>query len=173
MSQKFHRGDLVHVAKDLGPSMSHFTADVDAIVLGSYNDLYSSEGSGRGYALWLKGVGKSSWYDEDQLTLLEHGREDLLQKWTAERTAADKLHGDLDWIFTHGDEVLKGAHSASVEALAACFGERNLWGSQGEGVTYYMNALHTLALALPFLRANDKEGWLRWCEERNGGDDGR
>lgn len=36
--QKFHKGDHVRVAKDLGPRMSHFKNDCDAIVISSYDD---------------------------------------------------------------------------------------------------------------------------------------
>lgn len=37
---EFIMGDYVRVAKDLGPTMSHFTSDCDAIVLYSYADIY-------------------------------------------------------------------------------------------------------------------------------------
>lgn len=40
MTHKFHKGDLVHVAADLGMSMDHFAKDIDAIVIGSYRDQY-------------------------------------------------------------------------------------------------------------------------------------
>lgn len=74
MSQKFHRGDLVHVAADLGPTMSHFSgADSDALIVGSYEDQYPGGSGRKQYTLWLlpEGRGTSSWYHEDQLTLLK------------------------------------------------------------------------------------------------------
>ena len=40
MEQKFKKGDYVRVTKNLGPMMSHFKSDCNAIVMGSYNDRY-------------------------------------------------------------------------------------------------------------------------------------
>jgi hypothetical protein len=164
MSQKFHRGDLVHVAKDLGPSMFHFTADVDAIVIGSYQDQYGG-GHTKDYTLYLKGSGECSWYHESQLELLETGKHGLLDEWKAAKAAEDKLKGDIDWIFAHGSEVLRGAHGATVATLAKGVGVTNLWGSHGEGIAYHENAMRVLSLAEPFLERGDKAGWLAFCEQ--------
>lgn len=161
-SQEFHKGDWVQIAKDLGPGMRHFTADCEAIVIGSYNDQYGG-GNINSYTLHLKGRGQTSWYYENQLTLIEKDRSDKLAEWEAAEKAEHKEKGDLDWIFAHGDEVLKSAHGATIAALAECFGLTNLWGNHGEGLVYYENALKTLALAEPFIRAGDKDGWLAMC----------
>ena len=162
--QKFHKGDLVHVAKNLGSHMSHFKSDVDAIVIGSYSDQFGGDDTSS-YTLHLKGSGESSWYEEHQLALIEKNRIDLLEQWEAERKAECKLKSDLDWIFRHGNEVLKSAHGASVQALASCFGLDNLWGSRGEGVVWHQNAMQTMAIAEPFLEDGDKDGWLKLCEK--------
>ena len=160
--QKFQKGDWVQVAKDLGPSMSQFTADCEAIVLGSYADQYGGNNHDS-YSLHIKGKGHVSWYHEPQLTLIESGRLDKLAEWEAEQEAERKQASDMDWIFANGADVLKSAHGATVQALAECFGLTNLWGSHGEGVTYYSNAIGTLKLAEPFLLAGDKEGWLAYA----------
>ena len=72
--QTFHAGDLVRVAKDLGPHMSHFRGDCDAVVVGSYADQYGCQPRqrqlARQYTLRLEGAGRASWYDEEQLTLI-------------------------------------------------------------------------------------------------------
>ena len=161
--KKFNKGDLVHVAKDLGPSMRHFTADIDAIVIGSYNDLYGG-GCTRDYSLHLKGHGKVSWYHENQLELLERNRGDLLATWEAEQEAERKQKADLDWIFENGPEVLSSAHGASIEALGKCVGMTNLWGSHGEGFIYMQNAFAILSVAAPFLESRNKAGWLELCQ---------
>lgn len=161
--QQFHKGDWVRVAKDLGPGMSHFTADCEAIVIGSYADQYGG-GDRNSYTLHLKGRGQCSWYYGEQLTLIESGRLDKLQTWEEEAEAERKQKSDLDWIFANGEAVAKKPHGASIEALAACFGLTNLWGRNGEGITYYMNAKGTLELAAPYLNAGDKAGWLARCE---------
>ena len=167
MTQKFHKGDLVHVVKDLGPSMSHFTSDVDAIVIGSYKDQYGGSNE-HSYTIHLKGGGKCSWYDEHQLELIEANRIDLLDAWEAEQKAEQEQKSDIDWIFENGPDVAKSPHGASVARLARDVGIDNLWGSRGEGMTYYANSMAVLALALPFLVAKDKSGWQNLCSSTNG-----
>jgi hypothetical protein len=170
--QKFKNGDLVRVAKDLGPRMSHFTADCDAIVIGSYADQFGGGSDDddedsraqHQYTLYLKDEGETSWYEEDQLTLIESGRRDKLKEWKAASKAEAKQKGDLDWIFANGPAVAEKPHGASIQALAECFGLTNLWGRNGEGITYYSNAMGTLELAAPYLKAGDKAGWLARCE---------
>lgn len=59
----FTRGDFVHIVADLGPMMSHFRADADAIVL---------RRSGSQYALLFPDTGEEcSWYEEHQLILMQ------------------------------------------------------------------------------------------------------
>ena len=164
MSQKFQKGDLVHVAKDLGSSMSHFTADIDAIVIGSYQDQFGG-GNTKDYTLHLKGHGQVSWYQESQLELLERNRGDLLANWEAEQETERKQKSDIDWIFANGPDVLKETHGASVATLARGLGITNLWGFHGEGLAYYENSMRVLALAAPFLEGKDKAGWLALCEK--------
>jgi hypothetical protein len=166
----FRVGDLVHIAKDLGPMMRHFTADCDAIILElgrerSHNvDGSESDPLDRLCVLYIKGHGQTAWYHLRQLTLLEHNRCDLLKVWKDEQEAEDKMHGDLDWIFANGLAVTQGADGATIGALATCLGVTNLWGSRGEGMTYYLNAIQILHLAAPYLKTNDKAGWLAFCK---------
>lgn len=76
-SQKFHRGDRVLVARDLGTSMKHFSgAGCEALVEGSYEDLCHGRTSGeKSYGLYIFDGGKrphsSSWYYESQLSLVK------------------------------------------------------------------------------------------------------
>ena len=104
--QKFHKGDLVQIAKDLGPTMDHFTSDCEAIVIGSYSDQFGG-GDTKNYTLHLKGMGKTSWYEEWQLTLIKKNQIGLLDQWEEEEEAERKEKSNLDWIFEHGKEVLK------------------------------------------------------------------
>jgi len=164
MKQKFQYGDLVKVAKDLGPSMSHFTADCDAIVIGSYADQFGGDNT-KDYTLHLKDRGTSSWYKGHQLTLIKHNQEDLLKRWENEANAESEMKANLDWIFANGEELFCNPHGASIHALAACFGVTNLSGSHGEGFVYFENMLYTLDLVSPFLITEDKEGWLKKAEE--------
>jgi hypothetical protein len=165
-TQLFKMGDLVKIAKDLVPAMSHFDADCEAIVIGSYADQYGGDNH-NSYTLYLKGGGKTSWYDGEQLTLIEANQTSKLKAWEEEVEAERKQKSDLDWIFSHGDEVLMGPHGATVQALANCFGLTNLWGDRGEGITYSYNTAYTMALAEPYLKNSDKAGWLEACEKFN------
>ena len=81
MTQKFFAGDLVYVAKDLGPSMEHFESGQRAIVLYSYADKYDSVSCGntKDFGLYLIDSKRTvAWYHEHQLTLIEPDRFDLL-----------------------------------------------------------------------------------------------
>ena len=77
--------------------------------------------------------------------------------------AAAKQQSNIDWIFAHGKKVLASASSATIRALANNIGITNLWGSCGEGFTFYANARQVLQLAEPFLQTGDKEGWLTFA----------
>jgi hypothetical protein len=163
VTQKFNRGDHVKVADDLGPSMSHFQSGCEAIVIGSYRDQYGGGANNeKEYTLHIKGGGQSSWYREHQLTLIEASRGDLLQEWEDEAEALHKQRSDLDWIFANGPEVSQKGYGSSVEALGKCVGINDLWGSHGEGMSYCVNSLSVLAAAEPFLRTQDKAGWLEF-----------
>lgn len=70
--QKFQRGDLVQIDEDLGYSMSHFTSNTRAVVVGSYDEQYGL-GNTKDYTLYIEGEGECSWYHEHQLTLIKSG----------------------------------------------------------------------------------------------------
>jgi hypothetical protein len=89
MTQKFFKGDLVQVGK-MPLSMSHFTGNCKAIVLGTYAEAFDERG-GRAEKAYTLNVlkrgdsGESSWYHEDQLTLIGADRFDLLPKGNLHR----------------------------------------------------------------------------------------
>lgn len=91
--QKFHKGDLVMITSEMPEFMSHFTAGVQAIVIGSYDDKYGGDyddeddGGEPKYDLYIKGEGAVSWYPESTLTLIETRRVDLLKQWRQEDRA--------------------------------------------------------------------------------------
>ncbi|MCP5006873.1 MAG: hypothetical protein GY941_23445 [Planctomycetes bacterium] len=162
--QKYHKGDHVMVAKDSGPSMSHFENDCEAIILYSYNDEYGG-GNVSIYGIYIKGRGQVAWYDESQLKLIELNRMDILKIWEKENQDEIDLKSNIDWIFENSESVLKEQHWSSISKLAECFGLNNLWGSKGEGFVWYENAMQTFKLAEPFLKEKNKKGWLDFCEQ--------
>lgn len=160
--QKFKKGDLVHIAKDLGQGMGHFESDCDVIVAYSYKEQYG-HGSPNSYGLFFRGQGTVSWYYDNQLTLIEANRLDLLQQWEDELNALKMQKSDLDWVFANGAEIAKNPNSYSMTALASCM-DINLWGVHGEGFAYAHNSRILLVVADHYLLNNDKEGWLELCQ---------
>ena len=75
---------------------------------------------------------------------------------------------DLDWIFNQGGEILRKATGATISALAKTLGICNLWGSHGEGFTYYQNAISILGMVEPFLKNKDKNGWMEYVKSFKG-----
>jgi hypothetical protein len=73
MKQKFRMLSFVHVCKEMPVDMQHFPYDFDAIIKGSYSQLYGGNNL-ESYSLYKikdgKVSGESSWYRENQLTLL-------------------------------------------------------------------------------------------------------
>jgi len=164
MKQRYNTGDHIMIAKNLGEGMSHFTNDAEAIVKYTYSQKFGGDNIDS-YCLFIKDHGETSWYHEHQLTLIEENRSDLLEIWEKEKEDEIKLKSDIDWIFDNGPVVADSPHGASVSTLASCFGLTNLWGSNGEGITYYTNSMGTLQIAKPFLLKKDKKGWLERCKE--------
>ena len=82
MAQKFFKGDRVRIARDLGPMMSHFEKDCEAIVMYSYAEQYGGSGKdAEQFSLYiLPNRGETSWYYANQLELIEPDRLDLLPK---------------------------------------------------------------------------------------------
>lgn len=89
MHQKYFRGYRVKIADKLPDCKSHFPTGIEAIIVGSYSDLYddmpdTDEGEEHEYAvLLLKEVpDHCAWYEESLLTLVSKDRilgEKLLQ----------------------------------------------------------------------------------------------
>jgi hypothetical protein len=67
--QKFPTGSRVHIAKDLGPTMSHFESDVDATVQYVYAHAFGGDNV-TSYSLNIDGYGSVAWYYENQLTAI-------------------------------------------------------------------------------------------------------
>lgn len=160
--QRFHKDDLVRVADDLGPGMSHFTSGCDAIVVGSYADKHGGDCTWD-YSLLLRDEGEVAWYSEHQLTLIDRSRADIRTAWIAALDDRFAQESDLEWIFSHGQEVIERWPSASLQALWACLFKTSMCGARGEGVVYDMNARALLSHAAPFLFAGDRPGWTAYC----------
>jgi len=163
--QKFHKYDHVKIDKDLGPTMSHFASNVEAIVMGSYEDQFGG-GNTESYTLFIKGCGEVSWYKERQLTLIEKNAKKLYREWRTEQKKKIEQLSNLDWIFQNGKEVAEICPGPTVVALGKNLGINEMWGPRGEGYVYFKNATTVLDMADPFLKTGDKDGWLDFCKNK-------
>jgi len=68
--QKFHIGERVKIADDLGSSMRFFPKGVRATVLYTYAYAYGGKNI-KDYCLNVDGYGEISWYAEHQLSLVK------------------------------------------------------------------------------------------------------
>jgi hypothetical protein len=156
--QKFKRGDVVHVAADLGRAMSHFKSDADAIVMGSYRDQFggSDDHSADSYTLMFCDTGgECSWYETSQLTFLRHGGQEEIDRVKAEREAREKVETALPWIVENWTKIRESVSGATMGELMRRIGITNPWGSRGEGITYYSNMRGTFQLLDPILSTGD------------------
>ncbi len=75
MKQKFKQYSFVHVCKEMPSWMEHFPSDFDAIVMGTYSQLYGGTNV-KSYCLYPLNNGKIynqiAWYEESQLTQIEN-----------------------------------------------------------------------------------------------------
>ena len=159
---EFKKYDHVMI-KDLSqcPGISHFPHSTDAIVLNTYADEFG--GDDQDMCLFVKDHGEVCWYAPDTVDLIEHDRKDLLDEWKKEKAETEKRESNLDWIFEHGQEIVNGKEFSGnvAAALFQCLMPgRSMWGSNGEGFVYYINAMQTFEYAKPYLEKNDKAGWL-------------
>lgn len=148
MSQQFTRGDVVHIAKDLGDSMSHFENDRDAVILGSYRDQYGGGPSGEDHytVMFLDTGGTCSWYYDHNLTLVRHGGESEIAGCEEAKRQRDAVESDLPWIVASWPRIREQPSGATMEALMSLLGIDNPWGRHGEGITYYRNVLMARAV---------------------------
>lgn len=72
LEQKYPIGTRVRIKNNLPASKSHFPKGKEAYVLYTYAYAYgkSSERDTKTYCLDIDGIGRISWYDEDELELI-------------------------------------------------------------------------------------------------------
>ena len=158
--QKFKRGDVVHIAADLGQSKSHFKKDKDVVIIGSYADQFGGGNIDDYSVMFLDTGNECSWYDEHQLTFLYYGGEELITKITKEREQREKVESDLGWIVDNWKELRIGKIAktgAWMRKLMSLIGITNPWGNHGEGIDYFSNAKYTMDCLDPVLLTGDIE----------------
>ena len=102
--QKFKRGNLVHIAKNLGSMMSHFDNDKDAIVMGSYADQFGGTDTDSYTVMFVEDGNECSWYYESQLTLIDEGGEHLIEEANKAKERILKQDTDIKYIVSKLDD---------------------------------------------------------------------
>jgi len=128
--QKFKRGNLVHVDKELGSMMTHFENDKDAIIVGSYADQFGGNNTKSYTLIFLDDGCEVSWYEEHQLTLIDEGGEHLFEEAKATREKIRKQDTDINYILEHLD--LGRLSSESILMLFDVIGFKTLFHKSGE-----------------------------------------
>lgn len=155
--QKFKRGDKVHIAKDLGQCMAHFTKDRDAIIIGSYRDQYGGDDIDSWTVMFCDTGSKCSWYCTSQLTLIGNVGEDGIEAIEMARAKREDTETDFDWIVANWIGIREHPSGATMEKLMQMVGITNPWGSHGEGFVYHANMMATYNLLDPVLSTGDVE----------------
>ncbi len=157
MPQKYKRGDVVHIAEDLGPCMSHFESGADVIVMYSYLDKYGGDEDDEPQygVMFCENGSEVAWYHEPQLTFLRHGGEEEIAKVRAARKLREKSETNLEWIVANWPTIKDKVPGATLGFLMRQVGITDPWGPHGEGMTYYANARGTLAVLKPVLETGD------------------
>lgn len=141
--QKFNRGDVVHIAVDLGQSMSHFEKDKDVVILGSYADEFGGNNT-RDYTVLFEDGNECAWYQEYQLTFLRYGGEELISEIKKTRNERNKVVSDLGWIVDNWKKIRKeGVPGATMVKLMSLIGITSPYGNHGEGIDYYNHTKYT------------------------------
>lgn len=158
--QKFRRGDLVHITKDMPHWMRHFDSDKDAIVLYSYAERYGSESIERNHKqysvlFWPDGD-ECSWYDEDQLTFIRHVGEVGIEQVSLLRSQRESNEKNLDWIVANWPTIRDNVPGATMSELLRLAGVKYPWGPHGEGYIYYQYARYLFKHIDPVLSTGDK-----------------
>ncbi|MEY3760476.1 MAG: hypothetical protein RIR39_1967 [Pseudomonadota bacterium] len=87
----------------------------------------------------------------------------IVKEWNDRKNIERLRDANLDWIFSNGQEVLKGASEETVLALAKCLGYENRGLNRNSELRF---AKKILSIAKKYLMTNDKEGWLLFCSLR-------
>ncbi len=156
-SQQFHRGDVVHIAADLGPTMSHFTSDVDAIVMYSYAERYGGSDVGSYSVMFCDDGSECAWYHPHQFTLLRHGGQEEIDRVLAAKEVRVKQECELGWIVANWPTFKeRGSYpGASMMYLMRRVGIAEPWGNHGEGYVYHANAMGTVEFLDPIMSTGD------------------
>lgn len=163
--QRFKRGDVVHIAKDLGPAMKHFDNDQDAIILGSHQDQFGGDKVDIWTVMLCDSGARSSWYHTNQLTFLRHGGEQEIQKVEALCSSRQNQERNIHWILANWSKIRLHTPDSTMEKLMELIGITNPYGFRGEELNYYFNAFCTYQMFDSVLSTGKMESLNQFLEQ--------
>lgn len=159
-------GDLVEVIHGFWDEKDSYIGKL-AIISGTYASQYGGNDH-NSLRLTFENGDRSSWWYPSKLKLVERGQISLLIKWEQESIELEKIESDLDYIFQNIDLVLENKSGASLQAVYSYVGGGSLWGTRGEGITYYENSYSVLMLLAIFNNTEltkTKESFLEFSKD--------
>ena len=159
-------GDLVEVIHGFWDEKDSYVGKL-AIISGTYASQYGGNDH-NSLSLTFENGGSSSWWYPSKLKLVERDKMSLLSKWKQERSEREKTESDLDYIFQNIDLVLENKSGSSLQAVYSYVGGGSLWGTRGEGITYYENSYSVLMLLEIFNNTEltkTKESFLEFSKD--------
>lgn len=157
LTQKFKRGDVVRIAKDLGPHMAHFENDRDAVIIGSYRDQYGGDNIDSWTVMFCDTGYRVSWYETQQLTFIKNIGEDGIEAILVAKSKREDVEKDFDWIVANWIGIRENPSGATMAKLMSLVGITNPWGRNGEGFVYHANMMATYKLLDPVLSTGRQE----------------
>ena len=73
-AQKYFRGQIVFITKELPKGMSHFRSNQMAIITGSYSDQHGGEDTDSFGVMFMSDGSEVSWYQANQFELISDDR---------------------------------------------------------------------------------------------------
>ena len=164
MTQKYTRGDIIKLKPSSSWNRSH--PDAEIMILQSYKEQFGGTNT-TSYTCLIRYHDEASWFREGEFELVEQSPH-LEAVWRKEIEEKRKIESSLEWVFDNAEVLSKRGYSQTVlETLGKVIGINDLWGSRGEGLTYYTNAHIILEVATPYLEKGDINGYRKLTESLN------
>lgn len=96
--QKFKRGNLVRVVKTGCTYKGNLSVDKEAVILGSYADLYGGTNIYDYSIIFTDDGNECAWFDKLQLILLDEGGEHLIEKAKETQAKTKAKNRDMKYV---------------------------------------------------------------------------
>lgn len=137
IGEKFGRGDVVVLS-----------SGDKVVLLASYADQFGGDNNASfTVADCLTGC-EWSWADTCKMRFVRSGGQAEIERVRGIRDARVSQQSNIDWIVAQWPQIRSSPPGATIVALAALIGisERELWGPNGEGISFFENGWRVASL---------------------------